>query len=132
MMTQQTTNHKHLSPSVVFDLSLQVDQVHSHFHCLLGVHTAKVFSVNMDASSQSSTGGYDLNWGEDPPSELLCLICLCVARDPHQHPGDSSNDCGKIFCQGCITKVKQDDNKCPNCCTENLKIFRDSRSKAIC
>ena len=78
----------------------------------------------------SSTGGYDLNWVEDPPSELLCLICLCVAKDPHQHPGDSSNDCGKIFCQGCITMMQDGDKKCPNC-QKNLMIFRDSKSKQL-
>ena len=51
---------------------------------------------------------------EEPPNDLKCLICLCVARDLDslQHGGEG---CGKIFCRHCITEYKKNDNKCPNC-----------------
>ena len=77
-----------------------------------------------------SVGGYDLNWLEDPPADLKCLICLCVARDPHQHPGDASNECGKVFCHGCITEYKRKKTTCPNC-RRDLTLFKDSRSMSL-
>ncbi len=81
-------------------------------------------------SKMASNGasGYDLHWVEDPPDDLKCLICLCVARDPRQHPGDDDNDCGKIFCLECITKYQRNKTTCPNC-RQNLTIFKDARSK---
>ncbi len=73
--------------------------------------------------------GYDHDWVEAPPDDLKCLICLCVARDPQQHPGDHSNDCGKIFCRECITESRKNSTKCPNCCKILGKaLFRDTKS----
>ncbi|XP_064386091.1 TNF receptor-associated factor 3-like [Halichondria panicea] len=78
--------------------------------------------------ASNSIGGYDLNWLEDPPDDLKCLICLCVARDPHQHPGDTTNECGKIFCHSCITEMnKKNETTCPNC-RKNLTDFKDAKS----
>ncbi len=75
-----------------------------------------------------SVGGYDLNWLEEPPDDLKCLICLCVARDPHQHPGDDTNECGKVFCHGCIIEHKKNETTCPNC-RKILTHFKDTKSK---
>ena len=69
-------------------------------------------------------GGYDLHWVEDPPDDLKCQICLCVARDPQQHPGDDSNPCGKVFCSDCINKHQSKNTNCPNCRKE-LALFKD-------
>ena len=90
-------------------------------------------SANQAAHSTASqatlsTGGYDCQWVEEPPSELVCQICLSVARDPHQHPGDTENECGKIFCRSCITRVLDSRSPCPNC-LRSLVIFRDSKSE---
>ena len=41
---------------------------------------------------------------------LLCLICLCVARDPQQ-----INCCGKLLCKGCLEKHKECSDDCPQC-----------------
>ena len=78
----------------------------------------------------TSVGGYDLNWLEEPPDDLKCLICLCVARDPHQHPGDDTNECGKVFCHGCITEYRRKKTTCPNCQCR-LTLFKDSRSMSL-
>ncbi len=73
--------------------------------------------------------GYDLDlhWLEDPPDDLKCLICLCVARNPRQHPGEGDNDCGKIFCQGCIAEYQNEHSTCPNC-RQSLTVFKDAKS----
>ncbi len=75
----------------------------------------------------ASSGGYDLNWVEDPPDDLKCLICLAVAKDPRQHPGDDSSDCGKVFCLECITEYQKNYSKCPNC-HQKLILFKDAKS----
>ncbi len=77
-----------------------------------------------------SVGGYDLDWLEDPPDDLKCLICLGVARDPRQHPGDDTNDCGKIFCHDCIIEYQKSETTCPNC-RRDLTLFKDSRSMSL-
>ena len=70
------------------------------------------------------TGGYDCKWVTTPPDELLCQICLCVARDPHQH---GNRGCGRVFCECCIAKHKRDHKNCPNC-RKHLTTFGDERS----
>ena len=39
------------------------------------------------------------NFLEEPDSELKCVICLEVARDPHQH-----EECGKLVCMECLER----------------------------
>ncbi len=73
-------------------------------------------------------GGYDLNWLETPSqSELNCLICLSVAREPQQH-GDKG--CGKMFCKSCISEHQKESTNCPHC-RGNLTLFTDVRSKNL-
>ncbi len=71
--------------------------------------------------------GYDYKFIKEPPDDLKCLICLCVARDPQQH-GDGG--CGKIFCTNCISRYKRTKNKCPYC-RRNITTFKDERSKPL-
>ncbi len=75
--------------------------------------------------ANTSVGGYDLNWLEEPPDDLKCLICLEVAKDPYQHGGSL---CGKVFCNGCITEYQKHKTTCPNC-RKDLSLFQDARSK---
>ncbi len=75
--------------------------------------------------ANTSVGGYDLNWLEEPPDDLKCLICLEVAKDPYQH---GSSLCGKVFCNGCITEYQKHKTTCPNC-RKDLSLFQDARSK---
>ena len=74
---------------------------------------------------QLQAGGYDCKWVTSPPDELLCLICLCVARDPHQH---GNGGCGKVFCESCVTEYQKRGRTCP-ICRKNLTTFKDERSK---
>ena len=67
--------------------------------------------------------GYDHQFLEPPPDGLLCLICLCVARDPQQ-----INCCGKVFCKGCLEVHKKHSTVCPQC-RKDIVSFADKRGK---
>ena len=67
--------------------------------------------------------GYDHQFVEPPPDDLLCLICLCVARDPQQ-----INCCGKVLCKGCLEEHKKNSTVCPQC-RKDINNFADKRSK---
>ena len=76
------------------------------------------------------TGGYDYNF-TDVPDDLICQVCHCVARQPHQ-----VDCCGKIYCKACIERTKRKRAhsshdilhiNCPNC-RAKAHPFRDQRS----
>ena len=69
-------------------------------------------------------GGYDLDFVSEPPTSLMCLICLLVAKLPWQHVA-----CGKLFCKSCLDKYKQERNTCPSCRGENAQYFEDTKSE---
>ena len=81
----------------------------------------------MAEKNDKTTGGYDLDFIEEPPDELLCLICMFPAKDPLQ------NDCcGKVFCTTCITKYREKKRECPNCRDTQGNPFKDRRGKFCC
>ena len=79
----------------------------------------------MAQCDRQNAGGYDYKFLEDPPDSLKCLICLLVVRDPQQH-----GDCGRLFCNSCITEYKQAKDTCPYC-RGALTTFNDGRSKTV-
>ena len=76
------------------------------------------------ASNTRKLGGYDLNFVEDPPDDLICLICTLMAKDPQQ-----VTCCGKIFCRVCLTEHKKYSDACPQCRKVGGSDFMDQRSK---
>ena len=72
----------------------------------------------------------DHQFVDPPPDDLVCLICLSVARDPQQ-----VNCCGKVLCRTCLQEHKRYSNICPQCRVD-ITSFSDKRSKsnttAIC
>lgn len=58
-----------------------------------------------------------------PDDDLLCLICLRVAREPMQH-----EQCGKLFCRECILRHGED-RPCPNCPVRGSRFYQDGKSK---
>jgi hypothetical protein len=77
------------------------------------------------AANVGNLKGYDHQFVDPPSNDLLCLICLCVARDPQQ-----INCCGKVFCKECLEEHKKHSNNCPQC-REHIVSFADKRSKYI-
>ena len=55
-------------------------------------------------------GGYQCEFVDQVPEELLCKSCKLVARQPRV-----VNCCGGHFCQACIDPVLEDKKPCPSC-----------------
>ena len=73
--------------------------------------------------ASNSTKDYDYKFITEPDDALKCLICLSVAKDPHQH-----GKCGRLFCKECIDK-NGEGKPCPYCRMEHPQYFEDTRSK---
>ena len=69
--------------------------------------------------------GYDHQFIDQPPDDLLCLICLMVARDPQQ-----ITCCGKVLCETCLQDLKNYSNVCPQC-RKPIVSFPDTKSKFV-
>ena len=59
---------------------------------------------------------------EEPDNELKCVICLDIARDPHQH-----EECGKLVCRECLERYGRN-KPCAHCRTGGL-YYLDKRGK---
>ena len=79
-----------------------------------------------DSESDDENGGYDYAFVDPGPSDdQMCPICRLVARKARQ-----ANCCGKIFCKGCLEKLRQhsDEFKCPICRKRlGKRYFKDKR-----
>jgi hypothetical protein len=76
------------------------------------------------AEKQQLIGGYDLDFVDNPPDDLLCLICLFPAKDAVQ-----LNCCGKIFCHTCLSQYSKTKKECSNCRRTTGTPFNDMRSE---
>ena len=80
-------------------------------------------------SGCSEVGGYDCDFVETPPDELVCKICHFPARDPRQ----TNECCGQTFCAMCLGKYMDskilDNEQCPYCKTIPFTFMRDARAK---
>ncbi len=68
-------------------------------------------------------GGHDCKFIETVSDELICLICMFVAKNPRQ-----LICCGKLFCTDCLEGLGED-QPCPHCREEEWDSFPDKRSK---
>ena len=75
------------------------------------------------ASNTPKLGGHDLEFVNEPPDALVCLICTLVARDPHQ-----MDCCGRVYCQLCLSEHKKHSDLCPQC-RKTGNSFEDKRGK---
>ena len=77
----------------------------------------------------SEVGGYDCDFVETPPDELVCKICHLPARDPQQ----TNVCCGQTFCATCLGKYMDskilDNKQCPYCKTVPFTFMPDARTK---
>ena len=79
----------------------------------------------MASNTDQTLKGYEHQFVDPPPDDLVCLICLSVAaRDPQQ-----VNCCGKVLCRTCLQEHKRYSNRCPQCRIV-ITSFPDKRSKS--
>ena len=76
----------------------------------------------MASNTGQTLKGYDHQFVDPPPDDLVCLICLSVARDPQQ-----VNCCGKVLCRTCLKEHKRDSNSCLHC-RNDITSFADKKS----
>lgn len=60
--------------------------------------------------SAQGGGGHDVEFAEQVPRHLVCLICSFAARDAQR-----MTCCGKIYCRSCVRDLAAKTDKCPNC-----------------
>ena len=71
----------------------------------------------------SNTHSYDCKFVDTALGNLVCQICLHVARSPHQ-----MTCCGKVYCQDCLDEHKRNSTICPNC-RKRGRDFADIRGE---
>uniref|UniRef100_A0A1X7TYC5 RING-type domain-containing protein n=1 Tax=Amphimedon queenslandica TaxID=400682 RepID=A0A1X7TYC5_AMPQE len=69
------------------------------------------------AEEENKDGGYDCDFLEEPPDDLICPICLLPPRKPHL-----ISCCGRKLCHFCVNRVKQAGDPCP-CCREKQYVI---------
>ncbi|XP_042554083.1 RING finger protein 151 [Dipodomys spectabilis] len=84
-------------------------------HCCSEMQASEPWAAVEPLSSQTMSGGYDLNLFTTPPDcNFLCSVCHGVLKRPVRLP------CGHIFCQKCILRWLARQNTCP-CCRKEVK-----------
>ncbi|XP_065887555.1 ranBP2-like and GRIP domain-containing protein 3 isoform X1 [Dysidea avara] len=75
-------------------------------------------------------GGYDCNFVQSPPDDLLCKICLLPACD-----AILSVCCGHSFCKCCLDCYLKseviDHSNCPYCREESFQSFPDKKTTRL-
>jgi len=84
---------------------------------------------NTEISAMQGVEGYNCDFVESPPNDLVCKICLCVSRDPQQ----ANICCGNNFCKKCLERFVQstviDKDVCPYCRQHSFSFVPDLRAQ---
>ena len=59
---------------------------------------------------------------DEAGTDLKCILCLKVAKEPLQH-----QECGRLLCKECWYQHKRDYNHCPHCKSEKPVFFHDKK-----
>lgn len=91
-------------------------------------------------SEVSASGGYEEKLFTQPiDTSFLCPICTDICRDAVSiiPDDDTKDECGQVFCRGCLTKSLSRKESCPKCRNEatvrNIKSnkFVEQRIQAL-
>ena len=69
-------------------------------------------------------GGYDYDFIDKIPDNLLCQRCKRVARDPNV-----TSCCGEYFCKECISPFHRDNQPCPGCGEADFSMIFNRREQ---
>ena len=82
-----------------------------------------------DQTAEDDIRGYDCEFVNESPEDLLCKICHFPARDPQQ----TNLCCGRTFCAICLDKYMDskilDNKQCPFCKTVPFTFMSDAKTK---
>ena len=65
-------------------------------------------------------GGYDYQFVDDPPDEVICRICQYPSKNPYL-----TVCCGHVFCKSCLDGCGANfiDTVCPVCRSDEFKSY---------
>ena len=81
------------------------------------------------AGVDNDYGGYDYQFVDAVPDDLICKICHCPSRDPYL-----TICCGQTFCKSCLDKVDnmgargRISKACPFCRSKSFKHFKNKQA----
>lgn len=65
----------------------------------------------VESLTQEKRLGDGMDFLEDPPKDLLCLLCHTLATDPQQ----TACDCALLYCKACLERLGETSSECPRC-----------------
>lgn len=77
----------------------------------------------VESLTQERRSVRNIDFLEEPPEDLLCLLCHTLATDPQQ----TACDCAQLYCKACLERLKEPSNQCPKCKLP-LRAFPDKLS----
>ena len=73
--------------------------------------------------TDSSFGGYNCSFVEEPDQGFFCLVCARVLREP-----ELTDCCGNHYCQSCLKKwLEGSGGGCPLCREREFATLRDKK-----
>ena len=73
---------------------------------------------------ETSFGGYNCSFVQEPDQTLFCLICARVLREPQL-----TDCCGNHYCSSCLKKWLKNSPSCPLCREKNFGTLRDKKTE---
>lgn len=75
-------------------------------------------------AAKADIGGYVKRFVDPLPDELVCFICHCAAREPHQ-----ITCCGTVYCKTCLNQQEQTKFSRCHTCRKAIFSFHDKVSE---
>lgn len=73
---------------------------------------------------ETSFGGYNCSFVQEPDQTLFCLICARVLREPQL-----TDCCGNHYCSSCLKRWLKNSPSCPLCREKNFSSLRDKKTE---
>lgn len=73
---------------------------------------------------ETSFGGYNCSFVQEPDQTLFCLICARVLREPQL-----TDCCGNHYCSSCLKRWLKNSPSCPLCREKNFSTLRDKKTE---
>ena len=97
--------------------------------CLGAVNSSEqhnMIQLESQRVTDTSLGGYNCSFVEEPDRALVCLICAHVLREP-----ELTDCCGNHYCASCLKRWIESSggNGCPLCRERSFATLRDKKTE---